>query len=875
MSEMEYNFAEIEKKWQQTWKEQGLFEADDFNKEKEKFYCLTMYPYPSGVLHMGHVINYTLGDVIVRYKLLRGYNVLSPMGWDSFGLPAENAAKKQAKLAKEKGEAPLHPNEFTERNIAFMTKQMERAGWGYDWSREVATSRPDYYRWTQWLFLLFYKNGLAEKKVAPVNWCESCATVLANEQVMGDGTCERCGSVVEQKDLNQWFFKMSTYAQKLLDGHKELKGNWPDKVIKMQEEWIGRSEGAKVIFKVTETEKELPIFTTRPDTLWGVTFMSIAPEHPMIAELVKGTEHEERVMAAVRKMRAQSTSSRLTADVEKEGVFTGFHVTNPVNGDKVPLWVANFALMSYGTGAVMSVPAHDQRDFEFAKKYDIPIKIVISPENEELDPAAMGKAYVDPGKMVNSGPFDGQINTKAMSDIIKWLKDQSFGEGTINYRLRDWLLSRQRYWGAPIPVIYCDSCGTVPVPEEDLPVKLPMDVDFSIEGGNPLALSESFVNCKCPKCGKDAKRETDTMDTFVDSSWYFLRYCSAMEDGSPFDKEKVHYWMPVDLYIGGIEHATMHLIYFRFFTHVLHDLGYLNFDEPAMKLFCQGMVCKTAYFCDECKWIPESNVDGGEVKGDAIVGGKCKTCGKPAKPEMTKISKSKLNIVDPDAMMDKFGADCVRLYMLSDNPPDQERLWSDERMQGSWRFLQRLWDTVTENVDTIKNASKDIDKDLDDTSKDLRRKTHESIRKVTDAIEGGFRFNTGISSVMELLNMVRSPKKASPEVLREAVETMLVLVAPIVPHFCEELWSMIGNTESIFKTEWPAADENALKVDSVEVPVQVNGKVRAKIVVAPDMSKDQMESIALENDKVKADIGDRQVVKVIAVPGRIVNIAVK
>ncbi|MHC4870526.1 MAG: leucine--tRNA ligase [Planctomycetota bacterium] len=875
MSTSDYNFQEIEKKWQKTWKEQQLFNASDFNKDKEKFYCLTMYPYPSGVLHMGHVINYTLGDVIVRYKLLRGYNVLSPMGWDSFGLPAENAAKKQAKLAKEKGEAPLHPNEFTENNISFMTGQMERAGWGYDWQREIATSRPEYYHWTQWLFLLFYKNGLAEKKVAPVNWCESCATVLANEQVMGDGTCERCGSNVDQKDLNQWFFKMSTYAQKLLDGHKGLKGKWPDKVIKMQDEWIGRSEGARVVFKIAETGEELPVFTTRPDTLWGVTFMSIAPEHPMIQQLVAGTEQEEEVMSAVRKMKQQSTSARLTAEVEKEGVFTGFYVVNPVNGEKIPLWVANFALMSYGTGAVMSVPAHDQRDFEFAKKYDIPVKIVISPEDKKLVAEDMDEAYVDPGEMVNSGPFDGQINVKAMSEIIKWLDDNSFGEGTINYKLRDWLLSRQRYWGAPIPVIYCAKCGTVPVPEKDLPVKLPMDVDFGIEGGNPLASCESFVNCKCPECGDDAKRETDTMDTFVDSSWYFLRYCSPQEEGGPFNKELVHYWMPVDLYIGGIEHATMHLIYFRFFTHVLHDLGYLDFVEPAADLFCQGMVCKTAYFCENCKWIPESNVEGGEPKGDALVGGKCRTCGNDARPEMTKISKSKLNIVDPDVMMDKFGADCVRLYMLSDNPPDQERLWSDERMQGSWRFLNRLWDTVVENVEIIKNAPAEVPDDLDETSTALRRKIHESIGKVTAAIEGGFRFNTAISSVMELLNMVRSPDKAAPEVLREAVEAMLVLVAPIAPHFCEELWSMTGNEESIFKTEWPTADKNAMKVDSVEIPVQINGKVKTRITVAPDLSKEGMEKAALENEKVKADIGEKEIKKIIAVPGRIVNIAVK
>ncbi|MHC4883942.1 MAG: leucine--tRNA ligase [Planctomycetota bacterium] len=870
-----YDFSQIEGKWQEQWKQDALFSAADFDQEKDKFYCLTMYPYPSGVLHMGHVINYTLGDVITRYKILRGYNVLSPMGWDSFGLPAENAAKKQAKVALEKGEAPIHPNDFTERNIAYMTKQMERTGWGYDWARELATSRPDYYRWTQWLFLLFFRNGLAEKKVAPVNWCTDCETVLANEQVQGDGTCERCGTLVEQKDLNQWFFKMSTYAQKLLDGHQELKGKWPDKVLKMQEEWIGRSEGAEVTFTVSETGDEVPIFTTRPDTLWGVTYMSLAPEHPLIETLVKGTEHEAEVMEAVKRMRGQSTSARLTAEVEKEGVFTGFHVTNPVNGEKVPLWVANFALMSYGTGAVMSVPAHDQRDFEFAKKYSIPIHIVIQNEEGTLEVEEMTEAYVAQGAMVNSGPFDGRINREAMTDIIRWLEEQGIGKGTINYKLRDWLLSRQRYWGAPIPIIYCDECGTVPVPETDLPVSLPMAVQFQEGGGNPLAGCDDFVNCACPECGKPAKRETDTMDTFVDSSWYFLRYCSPGFEQGPFDKERANFWMPVDLYIGGIEHATMHLIYSRFFTRVLSELGYLNAAEPASHLFCQGMVCKTAYYCDSCKWLPEAKVKGGENRGDEIIGGTCESCGGAVTPSMTKISKSKLNIVDPDAMMDRYGADCVRLYMLSDNPPDQERIWSDERMQGSWRFLNRLWRSVLDAIAEIEGGDQGFPEDLDEHSCDLRRQTHASIGRVTEAIEGGFRFNTAISSVMELLNMVRSPQKVHPAALREALETMLILVAPIVPHFAEELWQKLGHDASIFKAPWPAVDEAALTVATVTVPVQVNGKVRAKLELSPEASSEEMEATAMENDKVKAAIEGKDVKKVIAVPGRIINIAVK
>jgi leucyl-tRNA synthetase len=879
MATTDYDFAAIEPKWQERWKSASLFEATDHDPDREKFYCLTMYPYPSGVLHMGHVMNYTIGDVIVRYKLLQGYNVLSPMGWDSFGLPAENAAKKQARAARERGEEPLHPEEFTERNIAHMKRQMERAGWGYDWSREIATSRPDYYRWTQWLFLLFHKHGLAEKKRAPVNWCPSCETVLANEQVGADGGCERCGSTVEQKDLEQWFFRMSTYAQKLLDGMEQLRGHWPEKVLRMQEEWIGRSEGAKVFFTVKETGERLPVFTTRPDTLWGVTFMVLAPEHPLIETLVVGTPQEEQVLAAVRKMRAQSTSARLTADLEKEGVGTGFHVVNPVNGQEVPLWVANFALMSYGTGAVMSVPAHDQRDFEFARKYDIPVRVVIQPEGTTLNPQGMDSAYVEPGIMTGSGPFDGRKNTEAMSDIIAWLDEQGLGEGTVNYRLRDWLLSRQRYWGAPIPIVYCEQCGAVPVPEHELPVLLPRDVDFGRESGNPLQTSEAFLHTRCPECGNAAKRETDTMDTFVDSSWYFLRYCSPEAESAPFDRGKTHYWMPIDLYIGGIEHATMHLIYFRFFTKVLHDLGHLDFDEPAERLFCQGMVCKTAYYCEQCKWIPEGNVEGGQKQGEAIVGGTCATCGGPVRHEMTKISKSKLNIVDPDEMMNRYGADCVRLYMLSDAPPDQQQVWSDERMQGSWRFLNRMWETVNAEVGRFDNGRPDPGSlqsaELNDASRDLRQKTHAGIQRITEAIEGGFRFNTAISAVMELLNAIRRAEGVDDRVMAEAIEDLVVMMAPIVPHVAEELWERMGHDGSIFRAPWPQADESVLRAQTVEIPVQVNGKIKARITVAPEADASALEETALAEEKVREAIGGGEVKKIVAVPGRIVNIAVK
>jgi len=860
--EDKYSPSDIEPRWQKKWAESSLFTADP-NDPGSKFYCLTMYPYPSGVLHMGHVINYTLGDVVVRYKILRGFNVLSPMGWDSFGLPAENAAIRTG----------VHPHDFTEKNISRMTEQMHRAGWGYDWNRELATSHQDYYRWTQWFFLQFYRKGLAVKKTAPVNWCESCKTVLANEQVK-DGGCERCGTEVVQHDMSQWFFTMSKYAQRLLDGHKALKGKWPDAVLAMQEEWIGRSEGARVVFKVKETGEELPIFTTRPDTLFGVTFMSIAPEHPMIEKLVAGTEREEQVMQAVREMRKQGTSERELADREKVGVWTGCHVINPVNGDEVPLWVANFALMSYGTGAVMAVPAHDQRDFEFARKYSIPIKVVIEPDGAALDPATMEEAYVDPGTMADSGPFNGRNNREAMGDIIKWLAEKGYGEGTINYRLRDWLISRQRYWGAPIPIVYCDSCGTVPVPEEELPVLLPRDVQFSKDGGNPLATSESFVNCSCPSCGKPARRETDTMDTFVDSSWYFLRYCDPKNAGAAFDPEQVRNWMPVDQYIGGIEHATMHLIYARFFTMVLKDLGLIDFEEPFTRLFCQGMVCKTAYYCHTHKWLHEDQVKG-ERKGDEILNGTCTECGEPVRSEMTKISKSKLNVVDPDAMFDRFGTDTVRLYMLSDAPPDKMQVWSASGINGAWRMLNRLWTMTMDHIGAMAGAGTAVPADLDGENKALRRKAHQCIIRVTEAIEGGFHFNTAIASCNELLNQFRGVKGiVDPALLREVFETVVRVLAPIVPHFSEELWSRMGHNESIFRAGWPEADAGIAAEEELEIPVQINGKVRARITVPVGIGREELEKAAMASADTQKHLEGKTVRKVIVVPGKLVNIAV-
>jgi len=802
----DYDFKAIEAKWQAYWADQGTFTAPD-ESDKPKYYCLTMYPYPSGILHAGHLLAYTISDVIVRQKKMAGFNVLCPMGWDSFGLPAENAAIKLG----------IPPHENVSKNTRVMREQMRRAGWGFDWSRELATSHPGYYQWTQWFFLKFYEKGLAFKKTAPVNWCDTCQTVLANEQVI-NGCCERCNSEVEQRDLKQWFFKMSAYAQRLLDGHRKLTG-WPERVIKMQEEWIGRSEGAMVEFTVAETGEKLPIFTTRPDTLWGVTFMSLAPEHPMIERLVQGTPREAEVLDAVREMRKQGTSQREIVDMEKKGVWTGCHVVNPVNGQKVPLWVANFALMTYGTGAVMAVPAHDQRDFEFARKYDLPIEVVIKPPDRDLDPDAMTEAYVDAGVMVNSGPFDGRNNFEAIPDICAYLAREGKGEATINYRLRDWLVSRQRYWGCPIPIVYCDACGEVPVPEDQLPVRLPDRLDdYAPHGKSPLAACEAFVNTVCPRCGGPAKRETDTIDTFIDSSWYFLRYLSPRDEGQPFDPELVRKWMPVDQYTGGIEHATMHLIYFRFFTMVLHDLGLIDFDEPAPNLFCQGMLCKTAYYCPKDKWLHEDEVDL-----DALT---CRKCGAAVKAEMTKVSKTKLNTVDPEVVLSRNGADAMRLMILSDTPPDRDQPWSDDGLEGSGRFLRRLWYLIGEDLERIK-AVQPFGGDpatLSGADRSLCRITHQTIAAATEAYEVHRHFNTAVARVFELVNAIRAGREAAPEVLRLAYETVIQLLAPITPHISSELWNLLGYDGPIVDSRWPVCDERALAVDEVELAVQVTGK---------------------------------------------------
>ena len=851
MADRTYNPASIEPRWQAYWDEIKLFCADP-DPSRPEYYILTMFPYPSGTLHMGHVINYTIGDVMVRYHIMQGKNVLSPMGWDSFGLPAENAAIK----------AGVHPADHTRSNIDLMRRQMKRAGWGYDWRREIATSHPAYYKWTQWLFLQLYKRGLACKKRAPVNWCPNCRTVLANEQVL-NGECERCSTQVEQRDLEQWFFTMSQFAQRLLDNHERLKG-WPARVLKMQKEWIGRSEGARIDFEITETGEALPAFTTRVDTLYGVTFMCLAPEHPLIEKLVRGTPQENEVMEAVREMRRQGTAERERLDMEKRGVFTGFHVINPVNDEQVPLWVANFALMTYGTGAVMAVPAHDQRDFEFARKYGLPIRVVIQPPDENLEPATMTAAYEHDGVQVNSGPFDGLPNREAIEKISQFLAAKGKGGAAVNYRLRDWLLSRQRYWGAPIPIIYCDKCGAVPVPEDQLPVLLPRDVEFRPTGESPLAACEEFLHTECPACRGPARRETDTMDTFVDSSWYLFRYVSPRLENAVFDKSEVDYWLPVDLYIGGIEHAAMHLTYFRFFAMALHDLGLLPFEEPAKGLFCQGMICAVAHHCEQCKWLAREDVENA----------RCKHCGGPVQSEMAKMSKTKLNTVSPDELIQEHGADTLRLYILSDAPPDRDQIWSMEGLFGASRFLQRLWNMVQEHAAAMAGspAVSSLDGASTEESRSVIRRAHRTVQRVTDDIESEMHFNTAIAAVMELMNEVRGAGDLAPGVRRFAFETALRLLAPFVPHIAEELWQVLGNAPSIFRQGWPKPEPAALKLDEIEMPVQVNGRLRGHIRVRVDADQAELERLALVEERVAAHLRDKTVRKVIIVPGRLINV---
>ncbi len=823
-----YEFKEIEAKLQQKWVQQDIYVVPD-SSDRQKYYCLEMFPYPSGKLHMGHVRNYSIGDVVARFKTMQGYNVLHPMGWDAFGLPAENAAIKHG---------AMHPAQWTMDNIDTMRAQLKQLGLSYDWNREVATCHPGYYKWTQWLFLQLYHHGLAYKKKSAVNWCPSCATVLANEQVK-EGSCERCDSVVEKRELEQWFLKITDYADRLLADLKKL-GGWPDKVKIMQENWIGRSEGAEITFPIIDGGT-ITVFTTRPDTVYGVTYMVLAPEHPLVEKLIEGKPQAGKIRKFVQEVRNLSELARTSTETEKVGLFTGAYCINPVNDEIVPILVANYVLVEYGTGAVMAVPAHDQRDFEFARKYSLPIRVVIQPEGVTLDPDAMTEAYEAEGLMVNSGPFSGMSNRRGITAVIKYLQERGLGEGRVNYRLRDWLISRQRYWGAPIPIVYCDKCGVVPVPDEDLPVMLPMDVAFKPTGRSPLEDHADFVNTICPTCGGPARRETDTMDTFMCSSFYYYRYTSPRNEDNAWDLDKVRQWLPVDQYIGGVEHAILHLLYSRFITKVLCDLKLVDNDEPFTNLLTQGMVLK----------------DG------------------------AKMSKSKGNVVSPEDIVAKYGADTARLFILFASPPERDLEWSDQGVEGCYRFLNRVWRLVAPlgNILAV-GGTPDRTTNLVGVNKDMRRMTHLAIKKVTEDVGNRFNFNTAVSAIMELVNAMYQYREV-PEcdrnagVLREAVEVLLLLLAPFAPHITEELWALTGHEGSIHARSWPEYDPEATIEDEITIVVQINGRVRDRILVPADIKPDVMRELVMQQEKVQELIGDQKVIKVIPVPGKLVNIVVK
>lgn len=836
-----YNPQAIEEKWQKQWEESKAFQVTE-DKAGKKYYCLEMFPYPSGKIHMGHVRNYSIGDVAARFLSMRGYNVLHPMGWDSFGMPAENAAIQHG----------VHPAKWTYENIVNMKTQLKRLGLAYDWDREIATCTPEYYKWNQWLFLKFFEKGLAYQKQSAVNWCPECATVLANEQVE-DWLCWRCDTHVEQKNLKQWFFKITAYAEELLDYCDKLPG-WPEKVRIMQKNWIGKSIGAEVDFQIENSNETIKIFTTRPDTLFGATFMSLAPEHPM-AEKLTVKSQESEVRRFIEKVKKQDRRAQTEALLEKEGVFTGSYCINPLTNRKMPIYLANFVLMEYGTGAVMAVPTHDQRDFEFAKKYNLPMVVVIVPENSKLQTpnSELTQAYVDDGIMVNSAQFNGMKNRDAMEAIVRHLEEEDIGKKTISYKLRDWGISRQRYWGCPIPIIYCDKCGAQPVPEKDLPVILPEDVKFTGQGASPLAQSEKFIKVKCPKCGKDSRRETDTMDTFVDSSWYFLRYASPKEANAPFDKQAAKYWMPVDQYIGGVEHAVLHLLYSRFFTKAIRDLGLIDFDEPFVNLLTQGMVCKEITKCKEHGYLlPEEAKDGACIK-----------CGKPVEIGPTeKMSKSKKNIIDPDRIIEKYGADTTRLFSLFAAPPEKDLEWSDEGVEGAYRFLSRVWRLVFETVSSDSSQF---------TVYSLRYEMNRVIKKVTEDLEE-FHFNTAIAALMEYINFLYKYENKDSSQYQEAVQILLVLLSPFAPHMCEELWHEIGKKENILKTQWPSHDEAALKKEEALIVVQINGKMRGRITAPMDAPQQDVEKLVLADKKIAEWLAGKEIKKMVYVPNKIMNV---
>ncbi|MBF0301796.1 MAG: leucine--tRNA ligase [Desulfamplus sp.] len=918
-----YSPEKVESRWQEYWENNNIFRAFE-DQSKNKYYLLEMFPYPSGKIHMGHVRNYTIGDVVARYKRMNGYNVLHPMGWDAFGMPAENAAIDNK----------THPAAWTYENIRTMQGQLKRMGFSYDWEREVTTCTPEYYRWEQWLFLKMLEKDMVYRKESYVNWCEHCQTVLANEQVESD-MCWRCGEMVQQKKLWQWFFRITNYADDLLVHCDKLPG-WPEKVTVMQKNWIGKSTGSELSFQIEGKDEYIKVFTTRPDTLFGATFMCLAPEHPLVESLSKGTEQESVVAAFVDKISKQERSSSAIESYEKEGVFVGAWCINPANGRRMPIYTANFALMEYGTGAVMSVPAHDQRDFDFAKKYNLDIIVVIQPKSATadadqsnsinsdsipaiaiLDPATMTEACPEPGILVNSGKYNGMDNVQAMDEITNWLESEGLGKKTVSFRLRDWGISRQRYWGTPIPVIHCESCGVVPVPESDLPITLPEDAHLLDNGGSPLPTLEFFKQATCPKCGRtDARRDTDTMDTFVESSWYFIRYCSPHCTTGMFDMEAVKYWMPVDQYIGGVEHAILHLLYSRYFMRVLNTLGLIDFKEPFTNLLTQGMVSKETLKCPEHGYIFPEEAQFADGKAT------CRKCGKDVEiGRVIKMSKSKKNVIDPNDLLNKYGADITRLFCLFAAPPEKGLEWNDDGVEGCYRFINRVWRLVATCIEMTKNSvevngettgkSRSQDKIFkpytgplseisDSEAKKLYTKAHQTIKKVTEDIEGSFHFNTAISAVMELVNTMYSidlTPNSSDEmktVTLFSIKNVILLLSPIVPHFAEEVWELMGlsvrcqsadsadvkNSDSIQKlgtiTEqpWPTYREDALVTDEILVVIQINGKLRSKFSIGADSSDELIQTTALADEIVQKHIEGKPIKKIIVVRKKLVNIVI-
>ena len=861
-----YNPPAIESKWQAHWRELGLDRTPELTAESRKFYALSMFPYPSGSLHMGHVRNYTITDVIARHKRMQGYAVLHPMGWDAFGLPAENAAIDRG----------IPPAKWTYQNIAQMRDQLQRLGLSYDWEREITTCAPDYYKWTQWLFLQFFKAGLAYQKEAPVNWDPVDQTVLANEQVDAEGRSWRSGALVEKRLLKQWFLKITAYADQLLADLEKLSG-WPERVLTMQENWIGQSVGARVVFK-TETGEELPVFTTRPDTLWGATFMVLAPEHPLVEKLTT-PEQEVAVKAYRAEAAARSEIERSAEDREKTGVWTGSYAINPVNQERIPIWIADYVLMGYGTGAIMAVPAHDQRDFEFARKFGLPIKLVVQPPQGGVTSAEdLQAAWTGEGVLINSGPLDGIPVGKgpgqSVERAIAWLEEQGLGERQVNYRLRDWLISRQRYWGCPIPIIHCPHCGIVPVPEEDLPVLLPEDVELTGRGGSPLAQLEDWVKVKCPACGADARRETDTMDTFICSSWYFLRFSDPRNDREIFRKDLVNAWLPVDQYVGGIEHAILHLLYSRFFTKVLRDLGLLNFDEPFSRLLTQGMVQARTYYnpnkSGKDRWIPTALVKDPNDPRDPETG-------EPLQVIYATMSKSKGNGVDPEEVLANYGADTARMFILFKAPPEKDLEWDDADVEGQFRFLNRVWrqvyDFVSRGGGTASLQAKVEAGSLTKAERDLRRAVHTAIKEVSEDLEE-YQFNTAIAGLMKLSNALAEAEIPDSPVYAEGIRTLVLLLAPFAPHMAEELWQALGGTDSVHRQAWPTYDPAALVADTVTIVVQVNGKLRGSFEAPADVTPQEQERLALQSEAAQRYLQGMTPKRVIVVPKKLVNLVV-